>query len=147
MHTEDKTQHHHNHEHDHTHEHSHEGNSGHNYTHEHDHHHEHSHDHLHTHDHPHSHDHSHEDHKHEDHDHGEHHHDHAPSSSIENDEKTLRVLLVHWINHNRSHQDNFQQWVDKAKTMNRPEVSAHIQKAIEYMELANESLIEAKKHM
>ena len=147
MHSDDKNHHCHTHDHDHAHSHehqhshghSHESPSGHSYRHEHEHHHVHTHDHDHTHSHDHNHSH--------DHDHGDHDHEHPSPASIENDEKTLRVLLVHWINHNRSHQDNFQQWVEKAKLMNRREVAAHIEKAIEYMEMANGMLIEAKKHM
>ncbi|AOY76417.1 zinc transporter [Clostridium formicaceticum] len=100
--------------------------------------HEHHHEHTHTHSHDHHHDHDHH-----------HHHDGCCSddSHLSQDEKTLRVLLVHWINHNRTHQDSFLEWVDKAKNMEKEEVAVHIQKAVEFMEKANEMLIEAKKHM
>ena len=107
------------------------------------HHHDHGcgcgHDHEHTHTHAHS---------HEDgcgcgHDHG---HDH--DIVVENkDEKTLNILLVHWVNHNQSHEESFQEWVEKAKAMGKTETADCIQKAIEYMNKANEMLVEAKKHM
>ena len=123
------------------------------------HHHDHGcgcgHDHGHTHTHAHSHgddcgcghEHTHA-HSHEDgcgcgHDHG---HDH--DTVVENkDEKTLNILLVHWVNHNQSHEESFQEWVEKAKAMGKTETADCIQKAIEYMNKANEMLVEAKKHM
>ena len=123
------------------------------------HHHDHGcgcgHDYEHTHTHAHSHgddcgcghEHTHE-HSHEDgcgcgHDHG---HDH--DTVVENkDEKTLNILLVHWVNHNQSHEESFQEWVEKAKAMGKTETADCIQKAIEYMNKANEMLVEAKKHM
>lgn len=123
------------------------------------HHHDHGcgcgHDHEHTHTHAHSHgddcgcghEHTHA-HSHEDgcgcgHDHG---HDH--DTVVENkDEKTLNILLVHWVNHNQSHEESFQEWVEKAKAMGKTETADCIQKAIEYMNKANEMLMEAKKNM
>ena len=64
---------------------------------------------------------------------------HSHGDSIESkDEKTLKILLVHWVNHNESHEEGFREWVEKAKD---------IEKAIEYLQKANEMLIEAKKHM
>ena len=123
------------------------------------HHHDHGcgcgHDHEHTHTHAHSHgddcgcghEHTHA-HSHEDgcgcgHDHG---HDH--DTVVENkDEKTLNILLVHWVNHNQSHEESFQEWVEKAKAMGKTETAECIEKAIEYMQKANEMLVEAKKHM
>lgn len=89
------------------------------------------------------------------HDHdNEHHHDHehvhthSHGDSIENkDEKTLNILLVHWVNHNESHEEGFREWVEKARAIGKDETADNIEKAIEYMKKANEMLIEAKKHM
>ena len=73
-------------------------------------------------------------------------HDHA--TVVENkDEKTLNILLVHWVNHNQSHEEGFQEWVEKAKAMGKTETAQCIEKAIEYMNKANEMLVEAKKNM
>ena len=73
-------------------------------------------------------------------------HDHA--TVVENkDEKTLNILLVHWVNHNQSHEESFQEWVEKAKAMGKTETATCIEKAIEYMNKANEMLVEAKKSM
>ena len=63
------------------------------------------------------------------------------------DEKTLKILLVHWVNHNESHEEGFREWVDKARNMGKDETANNIEKAIEYLQKANEMLIEAKKHM
>ena len=63
------------------------------------------------------------------------------------DEKILKILLVHWVNHNESHEEGFREWVYKARNMGKDETANNIEKAIEYFQKANEMLIEAKKHM
>ena len=91
----------------------------------------------------------------DDHDHGDwgghdHHHPHTHSHSHEEenkDEKTLNILLVHWVNHNESHEEGFREWVEKARAIGKNETADSIEKAIEYLQKANEMLIEAKKHM
>ena len=88
-----------------------------------------------------------------------HHHDHdhvhtdcgcgcnTPEDEMSKDEKTLNILLVHWVNHNVSQEEGFKEWVDKARDMGKGETAESIEKAIEYMQKANEMLTEAKKHM
>lgn len=97
--------------------------------------HEHHHGDGHIHTHEHEHDHPH------DHEHG------GDIDGISKDEKTLRILLAHWVDHNMSHQDGFDEWIEKAKQMEKIETAKYIQKAVEYMEKANEMLTEAKKSM
>lgn len=84
-----------------------------------------------------------------DHDHGHtHEHEHAASEVDGNkDEKTLKILLVHWINHNESHEEGFREWVEKARGIGKEDTANSIEKAIECMKQANEMLMEAKKHM
>lgn len=137
----------------------------------HDHGHSHGHEAAHTHSHGddcgcgHDHGHSHEEehaHAHGDdcgcgHDHDDHGHSHGDdcgcgghdhATVVENKyEKTLNILLVHWVNHNQSHEESFQEWVEKAKAMGKTETAQCIEKAIEYMNKANEMLVEAKKNM
>ena len=73
---------------------------------------------------------------------------HSHGDTIESkDEKTSKILLVHWVNHNESHEEGFREWVDKARHMGKDETANNIEKAIEYIQKANEMLIEAKKHM
>ncbi|MCC0661435.1 MULTISPECIES: zinc transporter [unclassified Clostridioides] len=99
-----------------------------------DHCHEHTHgDICHEHPHDHTHDHDHE-------------HNHEESSESK-DEKTLKILLVHWINHNETHEEGFREWVEKARAIGKEETAKSIEKAIECMEEANKMLLEAKKHM
>ncbi len=69
--------------------------------------HNHDHDHSH-HDHAHSHDH--------DHDHG-HGHEHTNAKELSLDEK-LTILLQHWIDHNKSHQETYDSWANKATNDN-----------------------------
>ena len=79
-------------------------------------------------------------------------HDHQHVHSHDNveeskEEKTLKILLAHWVNHNQSHEDGFREWVDKAKNMGKDETAKSIEKAIEYLQKVNEMLLDAKKCM
>ena len=78
------------------------------------------------------------------HSHGTHTHDEHQENK---DEKTLNILLVHWVNHNQSHEEGFKEWVVKAREIGKEETALNIEKAIEYMQKANDMLIEAKKNM
>lgn len=86
-----------------------------------------------------------------DHPHGhchDHSHPHTHGGDGESkDEKTLKILLLHWVNHNESHEEGFREWVDKARAIGKEETANSIEKAIKYMQKANEMLVEAKKHM
>lgn len=85
-----------------------------------------------------------------DHDHDQEHcHSHCSGGAVaENkDEKTLNILLVHWVNHNESHEEGFREWVDKARDMGKEETANNIEEAIKYLRKANEMLLEAKKNM
>ena len=70
------------------------------------------------------------------HDHNnEHNHEsnHSHGDTLENkDEKTLNILLVHWVNHNESHEEGFREWVEKARAIGKEETANSIEKAIEY---------------
>jgi hypothetical protein len=74
-------------------------------------------------------------------------HNHEEGSEMSKDEKTLRVLLVHWVNHNQVHQEDFKKWAEKAREMGKEEVADYIYKAIKYMQKANEMLMESKKYV
>ncbi|MEG0180708.1 MAG: hypothetical protein RSC84_01700 [Peptostreptococcaceae bacterium] len=79
----------------------------------------------------------------------DHDHDHHSSAAVADnkDEKTLNILLVHWVNHNESHEEGFKEWVEKAREMGKEETANNINQAIEYLRKANEKLLEAKKNM
>ncbi|CEO28156.1 hypothetical protein [Paraclostridium sordellii] len=83
-----------------------------------------------------------------DHDHDQEHCHCSGGAVAENkDEKTLNILLVHWVNHNESHEEGFREWVDKARDMGKEETANNIEEAIKYLRKANEMLLEAKKNM
>jgi len=142
------------HDHNHIHQHDHEHEHCHNHDHQHggkEHAHEHTH--IHAHDHEHCHEHAHD---------GSHTHSHGDghghkhecgcetavgNDSLSKEEKTLKLLLNHWVDHNKSHEEGFKDWVEKSKQMGKIETSDSIRKAIEFMEKADEMLIEAQKHI
>lgn len=82
------------------------------------------------------------------HDHDHDHNHHSSAAIAENkDEKTLNILLVHWVNHNESHEEGFKEWVEKARGMGKEETANNIEQAIDYLRKANEMLLEAKRNM
>lgn len=82
------------------------------------------------------------------HDHDHEHIEHSGAAVAENkDEKTLNILLVHWVNHNESHEEGFREWAEKAREMGKEETAKNIEQAIEYLKKSNEMLLEAKKNM
>lgn len=61
----------------------------------------------------------------------------------ERDQEVFKVLLVHWINHNSEHVEDYREWSQKmVGTM--PNVSHEIDGAIIKMEQAARKLMEAK---
>jgi len=58
---------------------------------------------------------------------------------MENKEK-LRVLLQHWIDHNKSHVEEFERWRQIADNDGESAVATHIAEAISDMFKANEAL-------
>nr|ADO12087.1 hypothetical protein Ccar_3240 [Clostridium carboxidivorans P7] len=67
--------------------------------------------------------------------------------NLSKEEKTLKILLDHWVDHNKSHEDGFKDWIEKSKSMGKVKTAEFIQKAVEAMENANEMLIKAKENM
>ncbi|MFR3498067.1 MAG: hypothetical protein ACLTT7_03470 [Paraclostridium bifermentans] len=82
------------------------------------------------------------------HDHDHEHIEHSGAAVAENkDEKTLNILLVHWVNHNESHEEGFREWAEKAREIGKEETAKNIEQAIDYLKKSNEMLLEAKKNM
>jgi len=82
------------------------------------------------------------------HDHDHEHIEHSGAAVAQNkDEKTLNILLVHWVNHNESHEEGFREWAEKAREMGKEETAKNIEQAIDYLKKSNEMLLEAKKNM
>ncbi len=105
--------------------------------------HTHEHEHIHTHDgltHTHTHIHEHDAHQ-------AHEHIDNELHDSANDIKVLTALLPHWIEHNDSHVEGFEQWAAKAREHGLKETAADIEKAVKAMKEANSYLEDAKKNM
>jgi hypothetical protein len=61
--------------------------------------------------------------------------------------ETFRVLLAHWIEHNNSHEQGFREWAQKAEKLGNAKVYEMISKAADYLKVASDYLLEAKKHI
>lgn len=70
------------------------------------------------------------------------HHNHVKESELE----ALKVLLAHWIKHNRSHEEGFREWVEKAQEFGLPQVGEEIKKAADLLLQVEERLIEAQRN-
>ncbi|TZE80614.1 hypothetical protein [Calorimonas adulescens] len=68
-------------------------------------------------------------------------------SKQDKDIETLSILLAHWIEHNKSHEENFREWADKSEKLGKTKVSEMISKAADSLNAANLYLLEAKKHI
>lgn len=47
-----------------------------------------------------------------------------------NDIEKLRIMLPHWIEHNKSHSDEFKKWAEKIKNAGETELASLLVKAI-----------------
>ncbi len=63
------------------------------------------------------------------------------------DRDKLKHLIGHWIEHNREHADEFQQWADKAKGFGESEVHDDIMEAVEQLKKVNASLNKASQSL
>ena len=59
-----------------------------------------------------------------------------------NDLEKLRVMLPHWIEHNRGHGEEFSKWVEKL-VVDAPEVAALLSRAVSSLLDAQSALEEA----
>jgi len=55
----------------------------------------------------------------------------------------LKILLNHWIEHNREHAQEFREWAEKAKSFGQSTVHDDIMQASQQMNKANEFLLKA----
>jgi len=76
-------------------------------------------------------------------------HNHAPADGSRQDKdlETLRILLAHWIEHNKSHEENFREWAVKSEKLGKEKVSEMISKAADSLKAASDFLLEAKKYI
>jgi len=63
------------------------------------------------------------------------------------DREKLRILLDHWLEHNRDHADEFREWAGKARGFEEQEAGDNILQAAERLEEANECLLRAAEEL
>ncbi len=59
----------------------------------------------------------------------------------------LKILLGHWIEHNREHSEEFQSWAERAKALGEADVGEDISEAARELGKANECLSRALKRL
>ncbi len=59
----------------------------------------------------------------------------------------LKVLLSHWIEHNREHSEEFQDWAERAKALGEADIGDDIGGAARELDKANECLSRALKRL
>jgi len=64
-----------------------------------------------------------------------------------NEVEKLKILLEHWIEHNREHGGEFREWADKAKDIREAAVEKDMLDAAQYMDKASESLLRALEEL
>lgn len=63
---------------------------------------------------------------------------------MNNDDRSkLKILLSHWIEHNKEHSQEFQEWADKMKSSGEPEVGEEMLRSAEEMEKSGDFLSRA----
>jgi hypothetical protein len=59
----------------------------------------------------------------------------------------LRILLDHWIEHNKEHGDEFREWAEKARDLGEAVVQQDMLDAAQYMDKASDSLVKALEEL
>ena len=59
------------------------------------------------------------------------------------DQEKLRVLLVHWVKHNREHAEEFGQWARRAVELGFKEAASELEAAVQEMKVVNSRLLTA----
>jgi len=64
------------------------------------------------------------------------------------DERTkLKILLDHWVEHNREHSREFSEWAEKARALGETGVSEDMLQAAQEMDKAGELLSQARRSL
>ena len=64
-------------------------------------------------------------------------------AKVDNEREKLRILLNHWVEHNREHGEEFRNWADKAKAFGEAMVHDDMLEAVRQMDKVNEFLLRA----
>ena len=63
---------------------------------------------------------------------------------MSSDDRTkLKILLGHWIEHNKEHCQEFQEWADKMKSLGEPEVGEEMSLSAQEMNKSGDFLSRA----
>jgi len=65
----------------------------------------------------------------------------------DNEKAKLKSLLSYWLKHNAEHQQEFQEWVERAGQMGEKDVGKAIASAVKDMAKASKSLAQALKSL
>ena len=67
---------------------------------------------------------------------------------MDSDERAkLKLLLDHWVEHNREHGEEFREWADRARAFGEPDVADEILLAAAAMDKAGEFLSQSLKRL
>jgi len=66
---------------------------------------------------------------------------------VKTDMEKLEILLRHWVEHNKEHGKEFQEWAEKAKADGHIETHDDILSAVEKMGEANRYLLRALENI
>ena len=59
----------------------------------------------------------------------------------------LKILLDHWVEHNREHSQEFGEWAEKARALGENGVSEDMLRAAQEMDKASELLSQARRRL
>ena len=59
----------------------------------------------------------------------------------------FKILLRHWIEHNKEHSQEFREWAEKAKGFGEAEAYDDMLEAAQEMDKANEALLRALRRL
>lgn len=65
----------------------------------------------------------------------------------EAEKEKLKILLNHWVEHNRQHAQEFREWAEKAKSLGQAEAHGDMMQAVQQMNKANEFLLSALERL
>lgn len=59
------------------------------------------------------------------------------------DQDKLRLLLAHWVEHNREHAEQFRRWAGRAGKLQSEEAASKLEAAVQEMKVVNDCLLSA----
>ena len=66
---------------------------------------------------------------------------------VSDERAKLRILLDHWVEHNREHSQEFSQWAEKAMALGEARIGEDMLQAAQEMDKASEFLSQARSRL